>query len=634
MKNKGKFWLRLAVVSVLFGMALAISLLCADPKNCTLSYFLWLGAILVAVCFGGATFLLFLRWWLALLFRWLFTWRILKRCLPVFLFFVALVPLFYAEENWRGHRAWENYKHELETKGEKLDFASFIPSPVPDEQNFAFAPVVRTSWNWLLDTNGRILSEQNTNIIHRLEVTIERTNHLVSALPEMTEADWRMGTSVDLAAWQKYYRTAFLTNTYRVEYRHQMPDENNPSVVTNYPNPADTNEMIEIMALATDEFPIGLQLQTPPADVLLALGKHDGVLEELSEAAKRPQSRFPLNYDADNQLSILIPHYSGLKDCVHALSLRASAGLSAKNPTQALADIKLILRLMDSIHAEPVELAENSRLDWFRSALQPVWEGWSGNGWTEAQLIELDAALSQLDFVTDYANTVRARSAEDIAVVEYCRLRGNKKVFSYLCGDCEFNFDLWLHETWYRLFPDGWFAQGKLTICQAWYEGQLPVVDLTGKTFSPKKYSDASGRMFAKIDGRFSAPWNIWARMLISDAKPKRFAEAQAWCNLARVVIALERHRLAEGTYPVSLDALAPRFMERVPRDVINGQPLHYRRTADGKFLLYSIGWDEVDDGGVIFKTEQGRLDQKKGTGFGCFRPAETASDLLCPCDG
>ncbi|HEY5041711.1 MAG TPA: hypothetical protein VIK53_06870 [Verrucomicrobiae bacterium] len=44
--------------------------------------------------------------------------------------------------------------------------------------------------------------------------------------------------------------------------------------------------------------------------------------------------------------------------------------------------------------------------------------------------------------------------------------------------------------------------------------------------------------------------------------------------------------------------------MEIVPHDIIGGQPLHYRRTDDGKFLLYSVGWDETDNGGIIYLGE------------------------------
>jgi Sigma-70 region 2 len=56
---------------------------------------------------------------------------------------------------------------------------------------------------------------------------------------------------------------------------------------------------------------------------------------------------------------------------------------------------------------------------------------------------------------------------------------------------------------------------------------------------------------------------------------------------------------LARANDPESLDALAPQFIAKVPHDVIGGGPLHYRRTDDGQFVLYSVGWNETDDGGV-----------------------------------
>jgi hypothetical protein len=40
------------------------------------------------------------------------------------------------------------------------------------------------------------------------------------------------------------------------------------------------------------------------------------------------------------------------------------------------------------------------------------------------------------------------------------------------------------------------------------------------------------------------------------------------------------------------------RLIEKLPRDIVNGAPLLYRRVEDGTFLLYSVGWNETDDGG------------------------------------
>src|ERR1051325_8714393 len=44
----------------------------------------------------------------------------------------TLIGLFYAEENWRGKRAWENCKRDLEAKGETLDWKAHVPPPILD----------------------------------------------------------------------------------------------------------------------------------------------------------------------------------------------------------------------------------------------------------------------------------------------------------------------------------------------------------------------------------------------------------------------------------------------------------------------------------------------------------------------
>jgi hypothetical protein len=90
-------------------------------------------------------------------------------------------------------------------------------------------------------------------------------------------------------------------------------------------------------------------------------------------------------------------------------------------------------------------------------------------------------------------------------------------------------------------------------------------------------------------------------------------ATTQTDVDEVMVACALERYRLAEGQYPESLDALIPRFAATLPHDIINGQPLHYRRTSDGKFVLYSVGWNGTDNGGKIALNKDGNLDRNSG---------------------
>ena len=67
-------------------------------------------------------------------------WRVMRRWLFVVACLATLTGLFYAVEDWRGKRAWEKCRRELEAKGEVLDWNAYIPAPVPDEQNIFKAP--------------------------------------------------------------------------------------------------------------------------------------------------------------------------------------------------------------------------------------------------------------------------------------------------------------------------------------------------------------------------------------------------------------------------------------------------------------------------------------------------------------
>lgn len=66
------------------------------------------------------------------------------------------------------------------------------------------------------------------------------------------------------------------------------------------------------------------------------------------------------------------------------------------------------------------------------------------------------------------------------------------------------------------------------------------------------------------------------------------------------LAFALEAWRSEQDSYPESLDALAPKYLAKVPNDLFNGQPLKYERTVDG-YRFYSVGQNEKDDEGHSF---------------------------------
>jgi hypothetical protein len=74
----------------------------------------------------------------------------------------------------------------------------------------------------------------------------------------------------------------------------------------------------------------------------------------------------------------------------------------------------------------------------------------------------------------------------------------------------------------------------------------------------------------------------------------------QTWINEARLAIALERFRMRNDRLPDALSALVPEYLDGLPPDIITGEPLRYRRLTEDHYLLWSVGWNEVDEDGAV----------------------------------
>jgi hypothetical protein len=77
-----------------------------------------------------------------------------------------------------------------------------------------------------------------------------------------------------------------------------------------------------------------------------------------------------------------------------------------------------------------------------------------------------------------------------------------------------------------------------------------------------------------------------------------REARCLANLRLALTAVALEQFRAAHDQYPASLSDLTPNYLNAIPTDPFDGQPLRYRQQGKG-YVLYSIGPDLKDDGGT-----------------------------------
>jgi hypothetical protein len=513
-------------------------------------------SVVSAVCLGLLAFV-----------RCFFCWRNFRRLLFGLACLATLIALFYAEEDWRGWHAWNKFKHEWEAKGEKFDLASVVPPPVPNEQNFALTPIAFTGYGYILTKDGkRIPNEQrDTNFVQRINMEI---THDYNG-PTNVAGNREKGKFTNLEGWQRYYRE---------------------------------------LAARTNEFAVPAQPQSPAADVLLALSKYDPVIEELRAANRLPDSRFPLEYTNESPAGILLPHLSVLKSCAQILQLRSLAELQNGQPDKALDDVKLALQLTDKIRTEPFLISHLVRIAMLQIMLQPVWEGLAEHRWSDAQLVALDAELARLDFLADYKVAMRGEMGFQGGIIEY--LRRHPEEILNLSSDFENNrnghvMPLPAQIIWHMI-PSGWFYQNRLRSARLMVNAYIPLADVSQQTISPAVLRHADEVM--SVETKTTTPYNILEKMMLPELGncAKKFAYAQSSVDQARTAIALERYRLAHGEFPEALDALAPQFIAKVPHDVIGGQPLKYRREANGQFVLYSVGWNETDDGGVVVFKKKG----------------------------
>lgn len=77
-----------------------------------------------------------------------------------------------------------------------------------------------------------------------------------------------------------------------------------------------------------------------------------------------------------------------------------------------------------------------------------------------------------------------------------------------------------------------------------------------------------------------------------------------------RTALQVGTYKEEHGEYPEQLDALVPEYLERIPVDLFNGEPLIYRLEGDS-FALYSVGPNFRDDNGVT--NDQGTADEDEG---------------------
>ncbi len=107
---------------------------------------------------------------------------------------------------------------------------------------------------------------------------------------------------------------------------------------------------------------------------------------------------------------------------------------------------------------------------------------------------------------------------------------------------------------------------------------------------------------------RSKSPYTLFGRQLFPAVAKvaEKAVLTQAALDMPTIACGLERHFVAQGDYPATLDTLVPRFIDRLPPDPVNQQPFRYRLEAQDRFLLYSLGLNFKDNQGSAGVSQKG----------------------------
>jgi hypothetical protein len=508
----------------------------------------------------------------------LFSQRVLRMVFFGVACVVTLTALLYAIENWRGRRAWNQYVEQFSLAGEPLNLKDLAPKPIPDEQNLAAAPLLKPVFDWTRipvkpGSKTTTIKWNDTNGVARLDRLTAWT--IPETFSEQREIFKRMRSEnltngwMNLSLWQEYYR----------------------------------------LGTSLNDFPA---TNAPAVDILLALRDQEGDLAELRrEAQQRPLSQWPVEYVANNPFAILLPHLAKIRTLCKLLQLRAAAHLALGNSDSAIAELILGHRLAESASSEPIFISQLVRAACHEFLAQSLKEGLARHQFSEAQLIQLQNRFQPLDFLVAYQNGIRGERALN-STLSQLTPSDIRDLISFLNTQGGSSYDH--YAVLAAIVPRGWIYQNQLSVCRFSEEFLMPAVNVQAGTAHPERV-DGIIEAIEKTKG----PYTTVLRLSVNATKSfgdmaswsRRFAYVQTQLNQARIACALERYHLQHKQYPDALESIKP-FMDRIPHDVMSGQPLKYRRTEDGRYVLYSIGWNQTDEGGkVVF--DNGKVDNEQG---------------------
>ncbi len=475
---------------------------------------------------------------------------------------VALYALLCVLINWSGARALTQSVARAHAAGEAMDFASLLSKPEDSAKNFC----------------------------------------AIEALDGLTEDGTADGVDPKLIA--KY--NAIVDMKWKSGRGHKTrPSPGEPSLGRTLD---DGDYLSQWSAWFRDSMPVAVPApRDNEASVLReAFVKAYPVLTSMAQAVDRRDAVFTPGLGAKglpvNLFALPVPHYNCAQTLGRNLALHSQASVLLRDGAASCADIRAILHLGNACQREPTLIAFLVGLTLHAIAMQEVWSGLEARIYDKDQLATLQRAFLVVDFERTLLLAMRGELACAHGTLSNLT---SKDLMSMIALDVPEGAIGLIHHG----APSGLWQFNHATLVDFELNSViLPLrngglMDLSKREpTSDAEVADITAHPILRFDGLMTklvvpAFSNVFRKAVFGDVRR----------NQTLIAFALEQHYLQHQAYPATLDDLVPQFLAAIPTDLIDSKPMRFRRTTDGRFMLWSIGLDAKDDQGkIITKTEGG----------------------------
>jgi hypothetical protein len=316
------------------------------------------------------------------------------------------------------------------------------------------------------------------------------------------------------------------------------------------------------------------------------LARAADALAEARKLADMPEGRYPLTYTPDLVSTVVCAQQP--REAAHLLKLDAFLRIHDGQSDDALFSARAAFNAGRSIGDEPVLISQLVRLACRNMALACLERALAQGQPSEEAMIEFQQALLEEDSVPVLLIGARGERAGLHRLMEALE-----------SGQASVRMTRRLAKGGGQKLPDhatDIVAEHSLVSVHAWILRWLNDFVEAAKLPPWERR-----KRLEELDRRLKEEAPFLARELLpSYLKPAETdLRESARLRCALVALAAERYRRAKGEWPVKLADLEARELDQVPLDPYDGQPLRYRRLADG-VAIYSLGPDGEDHDGAV----------------------------------